>query len=485
MIKRSLIKTLSVVGICFVLISQNVLAQVEDPSFSEEMTEEYEEEVLPEDPGSFRLGNKEQGLQTKAVSQVTYNTFLQPAKYSTYTIQKGVDVSYYNNSNGTIDWNRVKAQGVDFAIIRVGYRGYGTTGSLNEDPKYQINIEGALKAGLSVGVYMFSQAITTTEAEKEAEFVLSRIKNYSITLPIVMDYEFASDSNGMKGRLWDAKLSKTAATNISNAFCAKVKEAGYTPMIYADKNYLTNYLNAENLTGSVWLAHYTGGPASNYTGVYEYWQCASNGTVPGLTGNVDINFRYIKPGNNTGTQTPPAAGSTIGTANTTTSSSGVTTMKSTIAKTNGTSINVRKDAGTSYAKIATLDINQSVTITGTKNDWYQVIVSVSGKNKTGFIKKTYLTIINQPTIKSAAAKSKSKVKLAWGKVSGANGYVIQRSSGGSYKTIKTIKKGSTVSFSNTGLKSKKTYKYKIKAYKTVNGKKIYSNYSKVKSVKTK
>ena len=475
--KNNRVRAALALSLCLTILPQQVYAQEIETETQEVEIETQEDD----DPGKYRLQGVEEGLKTRAVSQVTFQSFQQPSKYSGYTIQKGIDVSKYN---GKVDWSQVKASGVDFAIVRVGYRGYGASGTLNIDERYIENIEGAIKAGINVGVYMFSQATTTAEAQAEADYILAHIKNYNITLPVVMDFEFASNSNGLTGRLWDAKLSKTAATNICNTFCQRVKAAGYTPMVYADKNMLTNYLNANNLTGKVWLAHYTGGAASSYTGEYEYWQCASTGYVPGISGNVDLNFRYIKPGESTssGGQNSTSSNSSTSTG---TTSSGVTPMKNTAAKTNGTGINVRKGAGTSYGKITTLGINKSVTITGKKNSWYQVSLTVSGKKKTGFIKNTYLTILSKPVVKSASATSKSKVKLKWGKVSGASGYLLQRSTGGSYKTIKTIKKGSTVSYTNTGLKSKKTYKYRIRAYKIVRGKKVYSSYSSAKSVKTK
>lgn len=486
---RNGIRTALGLGLCLIFLSQQVFAQevtieAQPEEISAEVIEENET-FEDDDPGKYRLQGTEEGLKTRSVSQVTFQSFKQPSKYSAYTIQKGVDVSKYN---GTVNWNQVKAFGVDFAIVRVGYRGYGASGTLNIDERYIENIEGAVKAGINVGVYMFSQATTIAEARAEADYILAHIKNYKITLPVVMDFEFASNSNGLTGRLWNAKLSKTAATNICNAFCERVKVAGYTPMVYADKNMLTNYLNANSLTGKVWLAHYTGGASSSYTGEYEYWQCASTGYVPGISGNVDLNFRYIKPGESSSSGGQSSTGSNSSASansSTSTTSSGVTPMKSTAAKTNGTGINVRKGAGTSYGKITTLGINKSVTITGKKNSWYQVSLTVSGKKKTGFIKNTYLTILAKPTVKSASATSKSKIKLKWGKVSGASGYLIQRSTGGSYKTIKTIKKGSTISYTNTGLKSKKTYKYRVRAYKLVRGKKVYSPYSKSQSVKTK
>ena len=188
-------------------------------------------------------------------------------------VKLGVDVSKWN---GVIDWQRAKAEGAEFAIIRVGYRGYGVAGSLAEDPYYKQNIEGALKAGIPVGVYIFSQAITEKEAIEEANYILERICDYKITLPVVFDYEYTG-SNGTDGRLYQANLSVEAATDICKAFLKTVKNAGYTPMLYANKYMLTNKLDAEEIEEDyrIWLAHYT--TQTDYAGLYDFWQFTSDG----------------------------------------------------------------------------------------------------------------------------------------------------------------------------------------------------------------
>jgi hypothetical protein len=173
-------------------------------------------------------------------------------------------------------------------MIRVGYRGYGT-GSLAEDDMYVQNIQGAVNAGLKVGVYIFSQAITQEEAVAEANYVLARIKSYHIQLPVVIDYEYAS---GNTGRLYDAHLSKDAATAVVTSFCQTVAAAGYVPMIYANKNMLENSLNGTTLddTYLIWLANYT--TETSYAGEYYAWQYSSAGQVSGVTNRVDCDFFY-------------------------------------------------------------------------------------------------------------------------------------------------------------------------------------------------
>ena len=208
------------------------------------------------------------------------------------TLRKGIDVSQFQ---GKIDWAKVKASGIEFAFIRVGYRGWGT-GKLVEDNWVYENLKGAIDSGLQVGVYIYSQATNAAEAKEEAQYVLSRIKGYNVTLPVVMDYEYAEykDDSGtwrLTGRLYQAKLSKSAATAVCNAFLAEVHAAGYRGAIYANKNMLEKQLNAGKLEGAIWLANYAS--STSYSGSYEFWQCTASGYVEGIPGqNVDLDFWF-------------------------------------------------------------------------------------------------------------------------------------------------------------------------------------------------
>lgn len=206
------------------------------------------------------------------------------------TVRLGVDVSKYQ---GSVNWAKAKSQGVEYAIVRVGYRG-SSTGALKEDEYYRQNIEGALAQGIPVGVYIFSQAITENEAVEEANYVLARIKQYDIELPIVIDYEY-SGQNGADGRLYAANLSKAKATAVCKAFCKTVQEAGYQGMVYANKSMLNNSLNTAEIAKdyAIWLAHYT--TATDYAGEYDFWQYTSNGdgaTYGMQSQYVDLDYWY-------------------------------------------------------------------------------------------------------------------------------------------------------------------------------------------------
>ena len=211
--------------------------------------------------------------------------------YNKYDI--GIDVSKHN---GSIDWEQVKKSGIQFAIIRAGNRGYGEAGNMVEDPYFVQNMNGAIANGIKVGVYYFSQAITVEEAIQEAEATLRMIQDNGfagkLSLPIVIDTEAAG------GRA--DSMTKEQRTTVVKAFCERIKQAGYTPMVYANKSWLKNNLIMSELEQyEVWVAHYvkTDDPINNptdYDGRFEIWQYTSEGSVPGVSGNVDIDISYKK-----------------------------------------------------------------------------------------------------------------------------------------------------------------------------------------------
>ncbi len=526
--------------------------------------EEAESELMEtdDDPGQGRLSGDvppefydESGDMRSMSAGLTHNS-----KFNGYSKFNGIDVSKWNK---TIDWSKVKAAGIDFAFVRTCYRGY-EEGGLAKDEYGPTNLKNAAAAGVKVGAYIFSQAISVKEAEAEAEYLLNTVKGYNITMPLVFDFEYYPG-----GRLEEKNLSKTAQTNICLAFCKKIQAAGYTPLVYANKSMLTSGLNASTISASypIWLAHYT--TKTDYAGDYDFWQYSSTGTVSGISGNVDMDIWYLKPGasGSFNSASASSSGSTVTAPSSTTlsgkassydkvklswkkvsgatgyivyrydtssksykrikkiSSAGtisytdtgrnmgktykyrvkaykkangqtayskasntvsVKTESTMTGKTNGTSVIVRKGPSTSKGKLTTLKINTGVTITGTSGSWYKISIKIKGKKTTGYIKKTYITIIRKPTLK-ASATSTSKIQLTWSRSSGASGYQIQRyhSSKKKYVTVKTIKAGSTTSYTDGGLKKNTTYKYRIRAYKTVRGKKIYSYYCSAKSAKTK
>lgn len=200
------------------------------------------------------------------------------------TSKTGIDVSSYQ---GDIDWNKVADSGIEFAIIRVGIRGYGS-GKLVADEKYKDNLVGAKKAGLKVGVYFFSQAITKEEAKEEADFVYDAIKNYDVDLPVVYDSEKVLVSSARTNK---AELTSDERTDIAIAFCDRIKEKGYDACIYASKRWFLRYLNLEKLDDyGLWLAQYS--TDLDFPFHFGMWQYTDTGAVDGIDGDVDIDIMF-------------------------------------------------------------------------------------------------------------------------------------------------------------------------------------------------
>lgn len=193
----------------------------------------------------------------------------------------GIDVSKWNKE---IDWEAVKEDGVKFVIIRCGYRG-SKTGALVQDPYFVQNIEGATAAGLKVGVYFFTQAITEIEAVEEASMVLALTEGYQLSMPVFIDTE------GSGGRA--DSLNVTERTAICKAFCDTIESSGGTAGIYASRNWYQTKLKDTTFDSYVkWLAEYRKEPL--YKGKYDMWQYTSSGSVNGIEGRVDLNLSYTQ-----------------------------------------------------------------------------------------------------------------------------------------------------------------------------------------------
>lgn len=198
------------------------------------------------------------------------------------TSSLGIDVSKWQKE---IDWDKVKKVGIDFAIIRCGYRG-SSTGSLIEDPYYVDNIKGAIAAGVKVGVYFFSRAANEVEAVEEASMVLDLIQDYNLTYPVFFDAE------GSGGLGSENEQDSTARTVICKAFCETIESAGYESGVYASRNQFYHKLDATDLEKYViWLAEYRSVPL--YQGYYQMWQYTCQGKIDGINGNVDVNIAYL------------------------------------------------------------------------------------------------------------------------------------------------------------------------------------------------
>jgi len=196
--------------------------------------------------------------------------------------KKGIDVSKFQ---GKIDWRKVANDGVDFAYIRLGYRGYGS-GKIVTDDAYEYNIENCNAAGIDAGVYFFTEAISEREAIEEADYVLENIRGHQVDLPIVIDVEESASSDSRT-----KKLTQEERTDIVLAFCNRIKEAGHEVMIYGNLKSMLIMMDMERLEGyDKWFAYY------KYPLRFPYkmrmWQYTSSGKVNGIKGDVDMNIAF-------------------------------------------------------------------------------------------------------------------------------------------------------------------------------------------------
>ncbi len=214
--------------------------------------------------------------------QKTEEGLMQYVENGTVTSHKGIDVSKYQ---GDIDWAAVKEEGIEYAFIRLGLRGY-ESGKLVLDEFYDANMSGANAAGVSAGVYFFTQAVTVEEAQEEAAFVIDHLKDYDVPYPVVLDVERIS---GGKGRA--DEITKEERTEITIAFCEAVKAAGYTPMIYGNVVCFSQLLDMTRLNDyDKWYAFYDDYMYMPYE--VSCWQYTEKGRVNGIPNNVDLNISF-------------------------------------------------------------------------------------------------------------------------------------------------------------------------------------------------
>ena len=196
---------------------------------------------------------------------------------------EGIDISSYS---GDVDWEKVKASGIDFAIIRVGGRGYGDAGEMYPDDKAIEYINGAKDVGIKVGAYFFSQAVTTAEAIEEADYVKEILGDIKLDFPVAYDWEIIKDDEARTDSVSAAK-----ATECARAFCDRIKEHGYTPMLYSPSRELYFKYDLSRLSDiDIWYCEYANVPTFYYE--FSMWQYSASGTVDGIDGAVDLNICF-------------------------------------------------------------------------------------------------------------------------------------------------------------------------------------------------
>lgn len=201
-----------------------------------------------------------------------------------HTAMRGIDVSFYQ---GEIDWQAVADDGVGFAVIRAGYRG-STEGKLNTDERFEENLTGAVSAGLRVGVYFFSQAITEEEAREEARYVLELLDGRPLDLPVFFDWEHVSSDEGAR----TDTLGGAALTDCCLAFCGEIMNAGYEAGVYYYRSLAYRVYELDRLEGLVkWMA--CAGSTPDYYYDFDIWQYSFTGTVAGIEADTDLNLWFI------------------------------------------------------------------------------------------------------------------------------------------------------------------------------------------------
>lgn len=407
------------------------------------------------------IGKRSLKTASQSVNPYTGIAYTHSAAFDGMNIYNGIDVSKYQP---TVDWDKVKAAGIDFVFVRVGYRGYGAAGTLAADVCFEKHVEGALAAGLKVGLYYYTEAINTSEAKQEAQYCIEKAKDYDITLPIVYDYETTTVGGVKTGRKYNANLSKSAATKNCISFCDTIKAAGYTPMVYANKSDLSTLIDGSSLANSykIWLANYTS--KTTYSGEYEFWQYSSSGKIDGISGNVDCNFWYTDEEIN---ENPDAV--TIKDAQFASVTSKTYTGKAIVPSPKLTLDGKTLKKGTDYRLMYSEN-----TDVGTAS-----ITAVGIGNYKGTISTTFKII--PPKVTSFKGVSGTKaVTLSWAKNAQASGYQIFRKStynGKTYTKVKGISNGTKITWKNTALKADREYFYSIRTFKVVNGKRYYSGYT--------
>ena len=244
---------------------------------AEDLLAQIEAETAAAENSKSDYKGAEGGTITAPATPSTPSIATDPQYVAAHSGSKGIDVSKHN---GNIDWNAVKNDGITFAIIRCGYRG-SSSGALVIDPYYYTNMAGAQSAGISTGVYFFTQAVNEAEAVEEASMVLELLNGYSLQMPVYLDVE---KSNG-RG---DA-ISVEERNAVCRAFLSTIKNAGYTTGIYSNKLWFENRISTSSfLDNQIWLAQYVDIPTYGATR-YDMWQYTSKGHVAGISGNVDMN----------------------------------------------------------------------------------------------------------------------------------------------------------------------------------------------------
>ena len=455
-------------------------------------------------------------------------------------LEKGIDVSKWN---GNVDWDKVKADGIDYVIIRAGY------GNSNVDPYFKSHIEGASKAGLKIGIYWFSYATSVEKAKEEAAKCLETIAPYKnkISYPVFYDFEYASVDYATK---MGVKITKDLSSKMANVFLNEIKNAGYINGIYTNKDFGDRYFDEDILYNNyLWVAQYAS--TCTYPRPYMMWQFTEKGTINGIGTPskpvyFDVNYTYLKPYTDEIINGVPESKIDLSSATVNSIDSqtytGSSIEPSVTVTLNGKTLKLNKDYKVSYSNniavgTATITINGIGNYTGSKIINFDIVPkkldlssatvnSISSKTYTGASIKPSVTVkLNNKTLKlntdykvsysnnknigtakilikgigkydgektvtfniipskvtnlKSSKKTYNSITLSWNKINNVTGYKIYRYDKKS-NSYKYLATAKTNSYTDKSLKASSTYSYKVRAYKgSLNG--SYSNTIDVKT----
>lgn len=381
-----------------------------------------------------------------------------PSALAGLDVVDGVDVSMYQAYSTPVNWKKVKDAGISYAIIRCGYRGWGT-GQIVSDSYFKQNIEGALAEGLQVGVYFYTQAITVAEAKEEADFCKKAVKGYNITLPIYIDIENADPT----GRLDTSGLSKAEKTKICKAFANRVQNAGYTGGVYANKSWLETQINGKALAENfaIWLAHYT--TNTDYNGEFSMWQYSSKGSINGIRGSVDINKYYMsKPHKVTGLKAAESEEEPTEFTLSWTCAAGAYKYQ---VKTYDESTNSWISLGTTKSNQMTVTEPYSITERQYKVRAFKLIGTqkIYGAYSNTV---TFAAAVTKVTGLAQTAANTTSVSIKWNVLPDADGYYVYmyNENKKTWSQVQTISGNSNATTKITGLDYSTIYKFRVQGY---------------------
>lgn len=452
------------------------------------------------DPETIRqLQKQSDSANPYGVATLSSTTYTHASQFKNSTVMKGIDVSEWNSS---INWRKVKSSGVTFAFIRAGGRYYGS-GAYFVDSKFAENVKNATAAGIDVGAYFYSQAINATEARQEAAYTLNIVSSYNLTLPIVMDYEYAWEG-GLTGRLYNAHLSKSAATTVINTFCSTVEASGYVGMLYASKSVITDDMKITSINNKypIWNAQYNDSDTLTYTDngltsgkKYTYmvrgYHKLNAGTVYGAySQEYSCTATYAEAVTASTDPEPPifdtAPDMPTQAAIADRTSSSINVRWSKISGVTGYFVYKYNTSTGKYDRIARCigDESRSYNFTGLSpattykfgvRAYYEYNGVIMYSNRLEFSKctkpRTFTSSFKYTPLGSYRC-------LHWQKLSNVSGYIIYKYdiAHNKYTRVKKISSYKTTSCILPALKS--GFGYRILAYKNVNGSIVYGNISK-------